>query len=161
MLSTMGTSSRRGGATRPHQAVIAKRTMAAIPVRSATDQSGGKLWRITLFTGQVMPHVSTTAASSTAARRRDTPPCASSGAVRMLKPGRMLKKVQMRGGARRPHARRRFAYPSPSWAGGPPSTMMVSPVMKDEASEARKMHGYAISSTLPQRPMPTRLATVS
>ena len=44
---------------------------------------------------------------------------------------------------------------------GPPSTMMVSPVMKDEASEARKMHGYAISSTLPQRPMPMRLATVS
>ena len=35
----------------------------------------------------------------------------------------------------------KHAYPSPSWGLGPPSTMMVAPVMKDEASEARKMHG--------------------
>src|SRR5580765_6844404 len=96
MLSTMGRSSRRGGATRPHQAVVAKRTMVAIAVRSATDQRGGKLWRITLFTGQVMPHVSTTAPSSTAARRRDTPPCASSGAGRM--PFRILLRVAELGG---------------------------------------------------------------
>ena len=130
MLSTMGRSSRRGGATRPHQAVIAKRTMAAIPVRSATDQRGGKLWRITLFTGQVTPHVSTTAASSTAARRRDTPPCASSGA------GRDAGQTR---GARGPPGGRSTccedafqhpAYPSPTWGGGPPSITMVAPVMK-------------------------------
>ena len=156
----------RGGATRPHQAVIAKRTMAAIAVRSATDQRGGKLWRITLFTGQVMPHVSTTAASSTAARRRDTPPCASSGAGRPVESGQAAEEgrhsqSRLPRDAGPPHGPFASCLPVAQRAGGPPSTMMVSPVMKDEASEARKMHGYAISSTLPQRPMPTRLATVS
>src|SRR6266508_621400 len=32
-------------------------------------------------------------------------------------------------------------YPSPSCGAGPPSMMMVAPVMKEEASEARKMQG--------------------
>jgi hypothetical protein len=32
-------------------------------------------------------------------------------------------------------------YPSISRGGGPPSMTIVSPVIQDEASEARKMHG--------------------
>jgi len=58
-------------------------------------------------------------------------------------------------------AGRARAYPSPSWGGAPPSITMVSPFMNEDAAEARKMQGWAISSTLPQRPMPTRAATVS
>src|SRR6267142_3521369 len=50
---------------------------------------------------------------------------------------------------------------SDSLGEGPPSMTMVSPVIHDEASEARKTHGYAISWTLPQRPILTRAATVS
>ena len=63
MLSTMGRSPRRGRVTLPHQAVMPKSTTAAIPERRATDQSGDRLWRMTLFTGQVRPHVRTTATS--------------------------------------------------------------------------------------------------
>src|SRR5947208_16143320 len=44
---------------------------------------------------------------------------------------------------------------SPSRALGPPSTTMVAPFMKAEASEASKMEGYGILWTLPQRPRPT------
>jgi hypothetical protein len=54
-----------------------------------------------------------------------------------------------------------YELSSPIWGDAPPSMTIVAPVMNPDASEARKMHGQAISSTLPQRPMPTRLATVS
>jgi hypothetical protein len=39
--------------------------------------------------------------------------------------------------------------------------MMVSPVIHYEASDASKMHGEAIPSTLRQRPIPTREAIPS
>src|SRR5689334_19204866 len=50
---------------------------------------------------------------------------------------------------------------SDSRGDGPPSMTIVSPVIHDDASDARKTLGYAISCTLPQRPMPTRAATAS
>jgi hypothetical protein len=40
-----------------------------------------------------------------------------------------------------PPSRVNAGYPSISRGGGPPSITMVSPVIHDEASEARKMHG--------------------
>ena len=64
MLSNTGRSARAGKATRPRTADNAKSATVAIAMRSETDQSGGRLARITLFTGQVRPQARTTVISS-------------------------------------------------------------------------------------------------
>src|SRR5260370_37529355 len=60
MLISTGRSPVGGRATRPRQAVRAKRATVAIAERKGTAQSGDRLPRITLLTGHVRPQAETT-----------------------------------------------------------------------------------------------------
>src|SRR3989475_9187771 len=63
MLNTMGTSARLGTTSRPRAIEMTNSATVARAARSATIQSGDRLWRSCLFTGQVRPHAATTISS--------------------------------------------------------------------------------------------------
>src|SRR5260370_33076204 len=70
MLISTGRSPVGGRATRPRQAVRAKRATVAIAERKVTAQSGDRLPRINLLTGHVRPQAETTISSAAMRCRR-------------------------------------------------------------------------------------------
>src|SRR5512144_2018831 len=70
MLSSTGRSLLGGSATRPRQAVSAKRAAVAMAERRVTAQSGERLSSTTLFTGHVRPQDRITTSRATEPWRR-------------------------------------------------------------------------------------------
>src|SRR5262249_3174207 len=103
--------------------------------------------------GGVIPHV------ELKGTRLGHPIVGGDGGVAAADEGPLQRGTDLTGAADDQSPHPGVAQPSDSRGDGPPSTMIVSPVMKEDASEARKMQGYAISSTRPQRPIATRAAT--
>src|SRR5687768_8358146 len=84
MLSSTGTSARRGSTRAPRASESTRSATAPMAQRSADIQRGGRLSRSTLFTGHVMPHASTTVASMSAPSRRSALSGVGEGAIEGL-----------------------------------------------------------------------------